>query len=483
MSKTNRVLILATALVALLAPAVVSAFTGTYVPTTHSHTLVQPTSSYTCAGSSRTGYSQVTKDVIGVRTNMKWNTTNAQNVKNYASKGQYYTHDITDKHEDADYLNGWCIWTNFPQPYYDWDDDDGDQIWEESEVLSRDPNFPSTSVTYSVNSYFSRWALICYTYPYRCVWEKTTKGNQLVITPQISQWSSFWQEYNTVYHAGNPVVVNYPGTTSATSSTTTSASDEQEASSTFVASIPLDIDDKYRIQIAKTDGRVYVEELDIPVEEVGGVAEYVAWSRTLTQDLQQAGTQTAEVVVTLNRHITPHEFMKLIDDYQLETSVVHVEYVGVNQHGEQEVLTGFIRNLPGTDFSTLDQAAAAQGMSLDLNQPHGVVAIHGTMPVAQIDRLNRDNRVFLADPLQSYVALAALRDENVQTALDEALVHKQQKLREQLTSEAQQGDKQASAMLASPDVDQVVLDIIHRHPELRPHVEVETHDLWHLIQR
>jgi hypothetical protein len=89
---------------------------------------------------------------------MNWNPDHAQNVRDYSSGGDYYTHDITDM---SGHLNGWCLWTNFPSPYYDWDDDDNDGKWEETEVVADDTNFPVDNQYYSVNSYFTRWHWVC----------------------------------------------------------------------------------------------------------------------------------------------------------------------------------------------------------------------------------------------------------------------------------------------------------------------------------
>lgn len=151
MSKIIRVLVTLIIFTVLLVPSAL-AFEQNFSPTNHSYS-VSELSTYSCAGSTRHRSSM--NGVVRVRTTMSWNDQDAQNARNDAQNGSYYTHDITDMNDN---LDGWCIWTNFPSPYYDWDDD-GDSIfkWEESEVVSVDTNFPPANINYSVNSYFTRW--------------------------------------------------------------------------------------------------------------------------------------------------------------------------------------------------------------------------------------------------------------------------------------------------------------------------------------
>ena len=134
----------------LLVPVVVYAFNGSYSPTGH-WVGVYEFDSYACPGQVNEEGNTRNDDTVGIRTTMNWNPDHAQNVRDYSSGGDYYTHDITDM---SDHLNGWCLWTNFPSPYYDWDDDDDDGKWEETEVVAVDTNFPVDNQYYSVNSYF-----------------------------------------------------------------------------------------------------------------------------------------------------------------------------------------------------------------------------------------------------------------------------------------------------------------------------------------
>jgi hypothetical protein len=155
--------------------------------------------------------------------------------------------------------------------------------------------------------------------------------------------------------------------------------------------------------------------------------------------------------------------------HQLDTTVVRAEYAGFNAAGQPEVWSGFIRNLPGTDFSVLDEAAQAQG-TIDLTQPHGVVAVYASAPLDVIDRLNRDPRAFLADAAPSYIALAGERSPAVQAALAEALTLRTAALREQAAAGIANVEDEVDALIAG-------------RPELRPRLEAEVRDLWPLVSR
>ncbi|NOK61928.1 MAG: hypothetical protein GFH27_549289n377 [Chloroflexi bacterium AL-W] len=79
----------------------------------------------------------------------------------------------------------------------------------------------------------------------------------------------------------------------------------------------------------------------------------------------------------------------LAEDYEINIDAVRVEYTGVNAQGELELWPGFIRNLPSTNFATLDKAAqeatAPNGVSLDLSQSHGVTAVYATIPTEKVE--------------------------------------------------------------------------------------------------
>ena len=116
---------------------------------------------------------------------MQWNQTRADGVRKYSKDNKYYTHDHTDMN---DKLNGWAMWSNFPNPKFDWDDDNNDRLDEESEVVSVNKEFPKTNTTYYFDTYYKR--------------SKSGTG-KLYETPAISKKSCWWCEYNTVQYDSN----------------------------------------------------------------------------------------------------------------------------------------------------------------------------------------------------------------------------------------------------------------------------------------
>jgi hypothetical protein len=132
MSRLTRSFVLVMALLALSAPTVMYAFSKPFSPTSHSHDIAD-LSHAACASGGRTREGKLDYNgTVRVRTTMSWNAAQAQNVRNYASGGRYYTHDITDDGNPSiqgdDNLDGWCLWTNFPSAYYDWDNDYGSTL-------------------------------------------------------------------------------------------------------------------------------------------------------------------------------------------------------------------------------------------------------------------------------------------------------------------------------------------------------------------
>jgi hypothetical protein len=249
--------------------------------------------------------------------------------------------------------------------------------------------------------------------------------------------------------------------------------------------ISLGAEAQYTATIAIADSRVFLSQLNIPFKEAEGQVEYSTWSRRLTEKLSQAGLQVVEVVVTFNRHITPHDFVTLVDNYHLDVNAVRAEYTEVGERGDQQVWTSYIRNLPGTDFSLLDEAAQKVA-NVDLAQPHGVVAVYGTTSVEQVDRLNQDTRVFLADSTASYISLVASQHSEVQDALNTALREKRDDLRQKVIASAettaQKNGQQTQDLLGSVDVEQVITEFFDQYPEQRPQVEVKIYDLWNVLR-
>ena len=259
MPRLARTSIIAALLLALLAPTAIHAFNSSYAPTAHSQDYAE-LSSYACSGKNRTGKNDH-NDVVRIRTTMSWNSTQAQNVRNYAASGKYYTHDITDMSNN---LDGFCLWTNFPNAYYDWDDDSGETLkWEESEVAAINKSFPTANTNYSVNSYFARWT---YGIPYSgggFQWFYDPDGGQIKITPQISEWWGSMGEYNTAAYDGDPRSIyygsKYRSMSSASIATSTSEGPKPRPDKTTVATLSLGKHQEYTVEVVKAGEQVVIE--------------------------------------------------------------------------------------------------------------------------------------------------------------------------------------------------------------------------------
>lgn len=206
---------------------------------------------------------------------------------------------------------------------------------------------------------------------------------------------------------------------------------------------------------------------------------YKDLSESLMAHLEQENIEVAEVVVTFNRHITPDEFFDIAATYNITVSTVHAEYTSIDGQGSSEVWTGFIRTTQGFDVAHLNRAAEEQAF-IDFTLPHGIVAVYGKIPVAEIGHLNHDSRIFLADTISSSIAIIASQNADVQQALADALVYKKQRIRQQLV--LHQGDRQAENTIHSSNLDWKINEMVESYPELMPHVETQVHDLWHLIK-
>jgi len=103
----------------------------------------------TCHGWTSTGSGHV----FGVK--MYWNSAGRTGVQNYVSSGKRYTHDITDLNNNLSATGTYS--TNFPSPYVDFDDDNGNSEWEEAEVTVENSNFPTVGTQYYIYFWYS-WA-------------------------------------------------------------------------------------------------------------------------------------------------------------------------------------------------------------------------------------------------------------------------------------------------------------------------------------
>jgi hypothetical protein len=86
---------------------------------------------------------------------MYWNSAGRTGVQSYVSSGKRYTHDITDLNNNLSATGTYS--TNFPSPYVDFDDDNGNGEWEEAEATVEDSGFPVVGRSYYLQFWYS-WA-------------------------------------------------------------------------------------------------------------------------------------------------------------------------------------------------------------------------------------------------------------------------------------------------------------------------------------
>ena len=108
-----------------------------------------PYSNNTCHGWTATGSGHV----FGV--SMYWNQAGRNGVQSYASSGKRYTHDMTDLNHNLHATGVYS--TNFPNPYFDFEDDNGNGEREEAEVVVENANFPTVGTRYYIYFWYN-WA-------------------------------------------------------------------------------------------------------------------------------------------------------------------------------------------------------------------------------------------------------------------------------------------------------------------------------------
>lgn len=125
-----------------------------------------PYSNGTCHGWTSTGSGHV----FGV--NMYWNQAGRNGVQSYVSDGYRYTHDMTDLNDNLHATGTYS--TNFPSPYIDFDDDDGNGEREEAEATVENTSFPVVGRKYYLQFWYS--------------WKATAGATgKLAYTPAISK--------------------------------------------------------------------------------------------------------------------------------------------------------------------------------------------------------------------------------------------------------------------------------------------------------
>ncbi len=96
----------------------------------------------------------VDDDAVDYRTQAVWDQAQAKGLQRYLDSGMRYTLETNDRPGRLSATGYWA--TNYPDPSYDRDDDDGDGRWEEAEIIAG-PETPEVGRTYVSMVQFSRW--------------------------------------------------------------------------------------------------------------------------------------------------------------------------------------------------------------------------------------------------------------------------------------------------------------------------------------
>ncbi|MFV2064727.1 MAG: hypothetical protein ACC726_14635, partial [Chloroflexota bacterium] len=96
----------------------------------------------------------VAGDSIIYATEAVWSRSQVEGLQVYVDRGLRYTHEVNDRSGRLSATGYWA--TNYPDPAFDRDDDDGDGRWEEAEITAG-VQPPRAGVPYTSLVQFSRW--------------------------------------------------------------------------------------------------------------------------------------------------------------------------------------------------------------------------------------------------------------------------------------------------------------------------------------
>lgn len=276
-------------------------------------------------------------------------------------------------------------------------------------------------------------------------------------------------EYQTLHYDGDPVNVSYGNNPLQTM--------EVESSVMVPEAVTVDADLPYTFSVEVAAVQNLKARLNVPVG-MEALSDYQAWSLSLAPAMQAAGLDSSDVVITFRQPLSPVEFDAFLKEHAVDVSVVRAEYQVADETGAMQTWTTYVRNLPGTDFLLLDEAAR-NAVGADLNVQHGAVALYGAVPLSQLAALNGDSRVFLADSAPGYIASLLSDQAEVQEILGKLREEMRESLREEVLASAEAMPPDA---LASLDVDREVERFFELYPDRAPRVIVSVPDLWMAVR-
>jgi hypothetical protein len=377
-------------------------FTGSYSPTSYQHGQWNSTVS---GGTEAFG------------SEMQWNQSRADGVRAYSNNRNwiwfcgncfsYYTHDHTDM---SGRLDAKAYATNFPNASIDLDDDDSDGRWEEIEATSVNQSFPTAGSTYHFYSYFQR---------------SLSGTGTLYETPQISAKNALSNEWDT-WHYDSYQALSY--------STTDAISQALDIESS------LGIDAPEIIQLASgtpfsstvelggltvlirgnSNGSVLRVSMDSDWQSGDDLAQYINWAQTdVVTELRNADVTHALTVVTFWQPVSTTTIDALLGKSSSSGAVgaVTAHYMDKNNPDpSSNVWTVGVWPEPKSDYrealSDIAIDVSAHSIGQDTNaslEMVGIVAVQVWLPLDQVDLLNAQDDVLLADASSSYLRLVAAK--------------------------------------------------------------------------
>lgn len=379
-------------------------FTGSYSPTSYQHGQWNSTVS---GGTEAFG------------SEMQWNQSRADGVRAYSNNRNwiwfcgncfsYYTHDHTDM---SDRLNATAYATNFPNASIDLDDDDSNGRWEEIEATSVNQSFPTVGSTYHFYSYFQR---------------SLFGTGTLYETPQISAKNAMSNEWDT-WRYDSYQALSY--------STTDSISQAPEAEDTWGIGSPeitqpvsgtpfsstVDLGGMSLLIRGNADGSVLRVSTSRDWQSGDDLAQYINWVQTdVVTELRNADVTHALTVVTFWQPVSAIMIDALLDkssSFNTAEAVTAV-YMDINNPDpSSNVWTVGAWSEPESDYRQflndividLSTNRFGQGAGVSLEMA-GIVAVRVWLPLDEVDALNGQEEVLLADASPSYLRLVAAKTQ------------------------------------------------------------------------
>lgn len=338
-------------------------------------------------------------DSYTVYTYAKWDSAHRTGVQNWTSQGYRYTQDQRDLNNNLSALI--YFGTNFPNPVWDLDDDNGDQKKEEAEVTADSATFPTANYQYS---YWQRWSRSIYRYQSGYfTWVYDGDSGNIGHQSQISFWAG---EFDTHRYSGTYAYSYYAQSTCNPSTQICPNSvEEAPSASTADEEAAHAHEETGPARMATVDGlQVSLEEdgaeTDATIHVPNDLAAHASWNDAIAKTLV-ASRQPLEAVVTFNRPLNHEELRRLAGPgIQLLT----FEAIGTLADGHTYTISG------ATDFLSLvtDDFATVAADEV------GVVAatVSLTTP-GSYQRLAKSRDVLLVDLSAEWVKRAIAGDPSL----------------------------------------------------------------------